>query len=58
MSGAASIVKAVKPKRFQAADIQTAAGWGMVAFTGAVWVVQMTVYGNSENVCLDKLQEH
>ncbi|KAI3874713.1 hypothetical protein MKX03_015190 [Papaver bracteatum] len=44
MSGAASIVKAVKPKRFQAADIQTAAGWGMVAFTGAVWVVQMTVY--------------
>ncbi|KAI3911403.1 hypothetical protein MKW98_010290 [Papaver atlanticum] len=40
MSGAASIVKAVKPKRFQAADIQTAAGWGMVAFTGAVWVVQ------------------
>ncbi|MCL7045106.1 hypothetical protein MKW94_010301 [Papaver nudicaule] len=39
MSGA-SILKAVKPKRIQAADIQTAAGWGMVAFTGAVWVVQ------------------
>ncbi|KAI3994159.1 hypothetical protein MKX01_012416 [Papaver californicum] len=41
MSGA-SIIKVVKPKRIQVADIQTAAGWGMVAFTGAVWVVQVS----------------
>ncbi|KAI3993680.1 hypothetical protein MKX01_002693 [Papaver californicum] len=54
MSGA-SIIKAVKPTRIQVADIQTAAGWGMVAFTGAVWVVQP--FGWIKKTFIDKPEE-
>ncbi|CAH8371503.1 unnamed protein product [Eruca vesicaria subsp. sativa] len=37
MTGGA--LKLVKPK-IQSADIQAAAGWGVAAAAGAIWVVQ------------------
>ncbi|KAL7596492.1 hypothetical protein Lser_V15G27859 [Lactuca serriola] len=41
MTGASNLTKLIKPtKRLQATDIQAAAGWGVVALTGAIWVVQ------------------
>ncbi|CAF1870314.1 hypothetical protein Bca4012_034335 [Brassica carinata] len=33
------VLKLVKPK-IQSADIQAAAGWGIAAAAGAIWVVQ------------------
>ncbi|KVH89952.1 hypothetical protein Ccrd_008052 [Cynara cardunculus var. scolymus] len=41
MAGGAGLFKFIKPNnRPQPVDIQSAVGWGVVALTGAVWVVQ------------------
>ncbi|XP_019100552.1 PREDICTED: ubiquinol-cytochrome c reductase complex 6.7 kDa protein-like [Camelina sativa] len=39
MAGTAGLLKVVKPK-IQPVDIQAAAGWGIAAAAGAIWVVQ------------------
>lgn len=47
MAGASNLTKLIKPtKRLQATDIQAAAGWGVVALTGAIWVVQVVLPPN------------
>jgi hypothetical protein len=39
MAGTSGLLNAVKPK-IQTIDIQAAAGWGIAAAAGAIWVVQ------------------
>ncbi|KAK6794146.1 hypothetical protein RDI58_007599 [Solanum bulbocastanum] len=34
------LFKFLGPKRPQSTDIQAAAGWGVAAVTGALWVIQ------------------
>ncbi|KAF8047740.1 hypothetical protein N665_0514s0026 [Sinapis alba] len=39
MPGGGGALKSLKPK-IQSVDIQAAAGWGIAAAAGAIWVVQ------------------
>ncbi|CAH8297120.1 unnamed protein product [Eruca vesicaria subsp. sativa] len=39
MPGGGGALKAMKPK-IQSVDIQAAAGWGIAAAAGAIWIVQ------------------
>jgi hypothetical protein len=41
MAGTSGLLNAVKPK-IQTIDIQAAAGWGIAAAAGAIWVVQVS----------------
>lgn len=41
MGGIAGVINAVKAK-IQPVDVQSAAGWGIAAAAGAIWVVQVS----------------
>ena len=41
MPGGGGALKSLKPK-IQSVDIQAAAGWGIAAAAGAIWVVQVS----------------
>lgn len=50
---AGNALKFIKPRaRPQATDIQAAAAWGVAAFTGAVWIVQVPPSFSPNIMCL------